>query len=97
MKYEMKDECIVKYAQPLSELFGVLSYLAYAGHPHTSASVTNSQVRIEIYCDMIPEIYAVLDAIKKFFKSNWTRHINRGILSDGDRFYCIHYFYTFND
>lgn len=97
MKYELNQECIDKYAQPLSELLGVMYYLAYAGHPHTSASVTNTQVRLEIYCDTIPEIYAVLDVTKKNFKSKWNRFIHRGTLSEGDRFYCIHYAYTFND
>lgn len=80
----------------MSELQGVVNYLAFAGHPHLSSSVTDYQLRLSAYCDTIPECYAVLEVIKKYMSSNWEHYINRGTLDDGTHYYCIHYTFNLN-
>ena len=97
MKYELNQERILQIAQPMSELQGVVNYLAFAGHSHLSSSVTDYQLRFQAYCDTIPESYAVLEVTKKYMSSNWERYINRGTLEDGTHYYCIHYTFNIND
>ena len=93
MKYELNPERIEKIAQPLSELQGVVYYLAYAGHPHLSSTITLRRLSLDLYCDNIAEIYACLQVTKHYMKSGWKRHIDKGYVPDHGKYYCICYNY----
>lgn len=91
MKYELNQERIEKIAQPMSELQGVVNYLAFAGHPHLSSTISLRRLSLDLYCDTIAEMYACLQVTKHYMKSNWHRSLHKGFVPDQGKYYCISY------
>lgn len=95
MKYELKVERVDQIAQPLSELQGVVSYLAYAGHPHLTTCITLRRLNLDLYCDNIAEMNACIVIAKRYLKSDWRRNLTKGHVDGHGKYYCISYtFYT---
>jgi len=92
MKYELKVERVDQIAQPLSELQGVTTYLAYAGHSHLTTCITLRRLSLDLYCDSIAEMYACIDIANRYLKSRWIRNLNRGYAKYHGKYYCISYY-----
>lgn len=92
MKYELKVERVDQIAQPLSELQGVVSYLAFAGHSHLTTCITRRRLSLDLFCDTIAEMYACIDIANRYLKSNWVRTLNKGYVEVHGKYYYISYF-----
>lgn len=92
MNYQIDPDRVDRIAAHFRDLTGIQTYLAYAGHSHTSMSVSKNCLRIDIFCDSLAELWAVQCVAKKTIKQDFIRNIDRLTTDKGKAFYCISYF-----
>ena len=91
MNYQIDPDRVDRIAAHLRDLIGIQTYLAYAGHSHTSMHVSKYWLKIDIYCHSLAELWAVQCVAKKTIKEDFKREIVRLSTDNSEKFYCITY------